>query len=81
MNACALCARVCLSVECVEYYVCHEIFLTDAHTHTQIALTRASPYVQQSHRVSGLMMANHTSIHTVRACVCDVRRVACDVCR
>lgn len=32
----------------------------------QVALTRGSPYLQQSHRVSGLMLANHTSISTVR---------------
>lgn len=28
----------------------------------QVALTRKSPYVQTTHRVSGLMLANHTSI-------------------
>ncbi|RKP10792.1 tubulin gamma chain [Thamnocephalis sphaerospora] len=28
----------------------------------QVALTRKSPYVQTPHRVSGLMLANHTSI-------------------
>merc|ERR1711874_927049 len=28
----------------------------------QVALSRKSPYVQTSHRVSGLMLANHTSI-------------------
>ncbi|KAJ3539236.1 hypothetical protein NMY22_g4827 [Coprinellus aureogranulatus] len=28
----------------------------------QVALTRRSPYVQSNHRVSGLMLANHTSI-------------------
>eukprot|EP00002_Diphylleia_rotans_P040521 TRINITY_DN9620_c0_g1_i1.p1 TRINITY_DN9620_c0_g1~~TRINITY_DN9620_c0_g1_i1.p1 ORF type:complete len:459 (+),score=72.61 TRINITY_DN9620_c0_g1_i1:43-1419(+) len=28
----------------------------------QVALSRKSPYVQTAHRVSGLMMANHTSI-------------------
>jgi tubulin gamma len=28
----------------------------------QVALSRKSPYVQSSHRVSGLMLANHTSI-------------------
>ncbi|KAJ2231063.1 gamma-tubulin [Coemansia sp. RSA 1722] len=28
----------------------------------QVALTKKSPYVQSQHRVSGLMMANHTSI-------------------
>jgi len=29
----------------------------------QVALSRKSPYVQTDHRVSGLMMANHTSMH------------------
>ncbi|XP_044741999.1 tubulin gamma-1 chain-like isoform X1 [Chrysoperla carnea] len=28
----------------------------------QVALSRKSPYIQTSHRVSGLMLANHTSI-------------------
>lgn len=32
----------------------------------QVALTKRSPYVEMSHRVSGLMLANHTSIATVR---------------
>ena len=32
----------------------------------QVALTRKSPYVTTSHRVSGLMLANHTSIASVR---------------
>jgi len=31
----------------------------------QVALSRKSPYVQTAHRVSGLMMANHTSISSV----------------
>merc|ERR1719223_2155740 len=29
----------------------------------QVALSRGSPYVQQKSKVSGLMLANHTSIH------------------
>jgi len=29
----------------------------------QVALSRKSPYVKTAHRVSGLMLANHTSIH------------------
>ena len=32
----------------------------------QVALTRRSPYVQTNHRVSGLMLANHTSVASVR---------------
>ncbi|KAF2452938.1 Tubulin/FtsZ, GTPase domain-containing protein [Lineolata rhizophorae] len=31
----------------------------------QVALTRKSPYVSSSHRVSGLMLANHTGIATL----------------
>jgi tubulin gamma len=31
----------------------------------QVALAKKSPYVQSSHRVSGLMIANHTGIHVV----------------
>eukprot|EP00761_Pharyngomonas_kirbyi_P006742 gb/GECH01006750.1/.p1 GENE.gb/GECH01006750.1/~~gb/GECH01006750.1/.p1 ORF type:complete len:452 (+),score=59.81 gb/GECH01006750.1/:1-1356(+) len=31
----------------------------------QVALSRKSPYLPSSHRVSGLMLANHTSIHTL----------------
>jgi len=31
----------------------------------QVALSRRSPYVQSAHRVSGLMLANHTSISSL----------------
>jgi tubulin gamma len=31
----------------------------------QVALSRKSPYVPSSHRVSGLMLANHTGIATL----------------
>lgn len=31
----------------------------------QVALTRRSPYLQQTNRISGLMLANHTSIASV----------------
>nr|CAA70417.1 gamma-tubulin [Physarum polycephalum] len=31
----------------------------------QVALSRKSPYVKTAHRVSGLMLANHTSIHSL----------------
>ena len=31
----------------------------------QVALTRKSPYIATNHRVSGLMLANHTSIASV----------------
>lgn len=33
----------------------------------QVALSRKSPYLPSAHRVSGLMMANHTSISSVSA--------------
>jgi tubulin gamma len=32
----------------------------------QVALTRRSPYLQNSNRISGLMLANHTSIASVQ---------------
>lgn len=32
------------------------------HIHVQVALSNQSPYVKSAHRVSGLMLANHTSI-------------------
>lgn len=31
----------------------------------QVALSKKSPYVKTAHRVSGLMVANHTSVHTL----------------
>jgi tubulin gamma len=31
----------------------------------QVALTKKSPYLQNTHRVSGLMLANHTSVATL----------------
>lgn len=31
----------------------------------QVALSKKSPYIKTEHRVSGLMIANHTSIHTL----------------
>ena len=36
----------------------------------QVALSRKSPYVKSQHRVSGLMLANHTSIrHLFSRCL------------
>ena len=29
----------------------------------QVALSRKSPFVETSHKVSGMMLANHTSVH------------------
>ncbi|XP_016987674.1 tubulin gamma-1 chain [Drosophila rhopaloa] len=37
-------------------------FIPWGPTSIQVALSRSSPYVQSNHRVSGLMLANHTSI-------------------
>ncbi|KAJ3220056.1 gamma-tubulin [Clydaea vesicula] len=37
----------------------------------QVALSRNSPYIQSPHRVSGLMLANHTSIATLFKRTCD----------
>ncbi|KAI8992250.1 tubulin gamma chain [Pilobolus umbonatus] len=37
----------------------------------QVALSKKSPYVQTPHRVSGLMLANHTSIASLFKRVCD----------
>jgi len=34
----------------------------------QVALSRKSPYIQSTHRVSGLMLANHTNISSVSSC-------------
>ena len=31
----------------------------------QVALSKKSPYVESAHKVSGMMLANHTSIHTL----------------
>lgn len=38
----------------------------------QVALSRKSPYLPSAHRVSGLMMANHTSISSVSSACCSV---------
>ncbi|KAJ3119050.1 gamma-tubulin [Phlyctochytrium bullatum] len=37
----------------------------------QVALSRKSPYIQTPHRVSGLMLANHTSIGSLFKRTCD----------
>ena len=42
----------------------------------QVALTRKSPYVTANHRVSGLMLANHTSIASVRFSMSTPKMVA-----
>jgi tubulin gamma len=40
-------------------------FITWGPASIQVALSKKSPYVQSANRVSGLMMANHTSIASV----------------
>lgn len=42
-------------------------FIPWGPTSIQVALSKSSPYVQSNHRVSGLMLANHTSISSVWA--------------
>ncbi|KAI8802648.1 Tubulin/FtsZ, GTPase domain-containing protein [Cladochytrium replicatum] len=37
----------------------------------QVALSKKSPYIQAGHKVSGLMLANHTSISTMFKRTCD----------
>lgn len=37
----------------------------------QVALTRSSPYITSPHKVSGLMLANHTSIASLFKRTCD----------
>ena len=45
-------------------------FIEWAPASIQVALSRKSPYVQTAHRVSGLMLANHTSIrHLFTKCL------------
>ena len=41
-------------------------FITWGPASIQVVLSKSSPYVKNSTKVSGLMMANHTSIHAVR---------------
>eukprot|EP00245_Coleochaete_scutata_P011319 TRINITY_DN4177_c0_g6_i1.p1 TRINITY_DN4177_c0_g6~~TRINITY_DN4177_c0_g6_i1.p1 ORF type:complete len:280 (+),score=41.73 TRINITY_DN4177_c0_g6_i1:129-842(+) len=42
----------------------------------QVALSRKSPYVQTSHRVSGLMLASHTSIrHLFSRCISQYEKL------
>ncbi|KAH8283499.1 hypothetical protein KR018_004188 [Drosophila ironensis] len=40
-------------------------FIPWGPTSIQVALSKSSPYVQSGHRVSGLMLANHTSIYSL----------------
>ena len=42
----------------------------DAYVEIQVALSRKSPYAPSAHRVSGLMVANNTSIrHLFNRCL------------
>jgi len=40
-------------------------FITWSPASIQVALSRKSPYIQTAHRVSGLMLANHTNISSL----------------
>lgn len=40
----------------------HPIFIPWGPASIQVALSKKSPYIQSSHKVSGLMLANHTSM-------------------
>ncbi|CAK78827.1 unnamed protein product (macronuclear) [Paramecium tetraurelia] len=40
-------------------------FIEWGPTSIQVALSKKSPYIETSHKVSGLMLANHTSIHSL----------------
>jgi hypothetical protein len=42
------------------------ILLTGGPASIQVALSKKSPYVETSHKVSGLMLANNTSIYHVK---------------
>lgn len=42
-------------------------FITWGPASIQVALSKKSPYVESAHKVSGLMLANHTGISTVSA--------------
>ena len=44
-----------------KYHILKHVFYNHG-CFQQVALSRKSPYVPTSHRVSGLMLANHTSI-------------------
>ena len=46
-------------------------FIEWAPASIQVALSRKSPYVQTAHRVSGLMLANHTSIRDLFLRICQ----------
>ena len=42
----------------------------------QVALSRKSPYAPTAHRVSGLMLANHTSVrHLFNRCISQFDRL------
>lgn len=38
----------------------------------QVALSKKSPYITTAHRVSGLMLANHTNISAVSTLCCNI---------
>lgn len=46
------------------------------HAGAQVALSKKSPYAATAHRVSGLMLANHTSIrHLFNRCLSQYDRL------
>ena len=47
-----------------------------ARSPAQVALSRKSPYAPTAHRVSGLMLANHTSVrHLFNRCISQFDRL------
>ena len=57
---------------CGNAVACAEI----ARPPVQVALSRKSPYVPTAHRVSGLMLANHTSVrHLFNRCISQFDRL------
>jgi Tubulin C-terminal domain len=49
---------------------------TSTSAHLQVALSNQSPYVKSAHRVSGLMLANHTSIRLlIEKCLRGFRKL------
>ena len=61
-----------LSSVCGNAMACAEVTQPPA----QVALSRKSPYAPTAHRVSGLMLANHTSVrHLFNRCISQFDRL------
>ena len=57
---------------CCDAMACHKT----ARPPLQVALSRKSPYAPTAHRVSGLMLANHTSVrHLFNRCISQFDRL------